>query len=193
VFERAGAPAEALSLLTELLVYSPKKRKTAIEIMAHPFFDELRQNAGSSTSGVAMPNNLFSLTVGLTPPATLTFCHRLALHFIPSRKGLFDHCTTNGWKERSSMVCTSTAVARTPLTPRSRFPSVYTLSLKKSRGLERLVCWTRSFLPTCRWMRSRPSLHHAIPRHLLRHAGPRPDFSKTFHRSPAVSFGPQNA
>ena len=122
---------------------------------------------------------------------TLIFCHRLALHLIPSRKGLFDHCTTNGWKKRSSLVCTSAAVARTPLTPRSHFPSVFTLSLKKSRGLERLVCWTRSFLPTCRWMRSRPSLHHAIPRHLLRHAGPRPAFSRTFHSSQAVSFGSQ--
>lgn len=35
-------PAEAVDLVGLLLVYSPTRRLTALEAMAHPFFDELR-------------------------------------------------------------------------------------------------------------------------------------------------------
>ena len=37
-----GTP-EAIDLLSKLLVYEPNKRLTALEICAHPFFDELRE------------------------------------------------------------------------------------------------------------------------------------------------------
>lgn len=35
-------PADAVDLVAKVLVYSPNERLTAIEAMAHPFFDELR-------------------------------------------------------------------------------------------------------------------------------------------------------
>jgi len=36
------APQEAIDLISELLEYTPTKRKSAIEALIHPFFDELR-------------------------------------------------------------------------------------------------------------------------------------------------------
>ncbi|ORX97652.1 Pkinase-domain-containing protein [Basidiobolus meristosporus CBS 931.73] len=42
---RSRAPEDAVDLVTQLLDYTPNKRLTALEAMAHPFFNELRQNS----------------------------------------------------------------------------------------------------------------------------------------------------
>lgn len=42
---------EVVDLLSKLLCYEPKKRITALEICAHPFFDELRQENGKLPNG----------------------------------------------------------------------------------------------------------------------------------------------
>ncbi|KAK9764568.1 glycogen synthase kinase 3 [Basidiobolus ranarum] len=43
VFRSQNPSAEALDLISHVLDYTPAKRLTALEAMAHPFFDELRQ------------------------------------------------------------------------------------------------------------------------------------------------------
>ncbi|KAK9768566.1 glycogen synthase kinase 3 [Basidiobolus ranarum] len=43
VFRSQNPPPEALDLISRVLDYTPSKRLTALEAMAHPFFDELRQ------------------------------------------------------------------------------------------------------------------------------------------------------
>ena len=39
----SGVPLEARDLVFKLLEYNPTKRVTAIEALAHPFYDELRE------------------------------------------------------------------------------------------------------------------------------------------------------
>ena len=41
-----SVPQEAIDLLTTFLQYDPKSRTSALEAMAHPFFDPLRKNGG---------------------------------------------------------------------------------------------------------------------------------------------------
>ncbi|TMW63175.1 hypothetical protein Poli38472_002116 [Pythium oligandrum] len=48
---RSRTPPEAIDLLSKMLVYDPKKRLRPLEAAAHPFFDELRQEA------LTLPNN----------------------------------------------------------------------------------------------------------------------------------------
>ncbi|KAJ7177629.1 protein kinase gsk3 [Mycena filopes] len=45
-----STPPEAIDLVSKLLVYTPTARPSAVEVMVHPFFDELR------TEGAQMPN-----------------------------------------------------------------------------------------------------------------------------------------
>ncbi|KAI8089970.1 kinase-like domain-containing protein [Halteromyces radiatus] len=47
---RSSTSPEALDLISQLLVYEPDKRITAIEALAHPYFDELRLSPSSSSS-----------------------------------------------------------------------------------------------------------------------------------------------
>lgn len=47
-------PADALDLIGSLLVYDPSRRKSAIEALAHPFFDELR-NPSTCLPGTGAP------------------------------------------------------------------------------------------------------------------------------------------
>jgi len=47
---RPRTPPEAIDLVSKLLEYTPEARLSAVEAMAHPFFDELRQE------GMRMPN-----------------------------------------------------------------------------------------------------------------------------------------
>ena len=49
-----------LDLLSKILVYNPHKRLNAIEAMAHPYFDELRDE-GCKVDGKDLPN-LFDFT-----------------------------------------------------------------------------------------------------------------------------------
>jgi serine/threonine protein kinase len=52
---RSRAPAEALDLIDKLLVYVPDRRLTALDALAHPFFDPLRDPATVLPNGGALP------------------------------------------------------------------------------------------------------------------------------------------
>ena len=55
VFGSKKVPQEGIDLVACLLVYDPRKRLTALEAMAHPFFDELRKPGVSLPNGKALP------------------------------------------------------------------------------------------------------------------------------------------
>ncbi|KAJ2698149.1 glycogen synthase kinase 3 [Coemansia sp. IMI 203386] len=59
---RNRASPEALDLIRRLLEYTPTKRPSAIEAMAHPFFDELRDPETKLYNGTDLPE-LFDFTV----------------------------------------------------------------------------------------------------------------------------------
>jgi serine/threonine protein kinase len=48
-------PSDALDLIGSLLVYDPSRRKSAIEALAHPFFDELRNSSTRLPGGGPLP------------------------------------------------------------------------------------------------------------------------------------------
>lgn len=48
-------PADAVDLVSKLLVYSPTQRMTALEAIRHPFFDELRDPACRLPNGRPLP------------------------------------------------------------------------------------------------------------------------------------------
>jgi glycogen synthase kinase 3 beta len=52
---RRPPSAAALDLLSRMLVYTPAKRLTALECLAHPFFDELREPTLRLPGGVPPP------------------------------------------------------------------------------------------------------------------------------------------
>jgi len=51
-----GKPKEVISLLNKVFVYEPHRRLKALEILAHPFFDELRNADLSQNSKFIYPN-----------------------------------------------------------------------------------------------------------------------------------------
>lgn len=55
VFPAKKAAEEAMDLLSKMLVYDPRKRITASDGMAHPFFDELRQPGLKLPNGSPLP------------------------------------------------------------------------------------------------------------------------------------------
>ena len=55
-------PKDLLDLLGKMFVYNPKKRLTAMEIMAHPFFDELRNKDVCINNGKYVIPNLFDFS-----------------------------------------------------------------------------------------------------------------------------------
>ncbi|KAJ1835961.1 glycogen synthase kinase 3 [Coemansia sp. RSA 2711] len=59
---RNRAKAEAIDLITKLLDYTPTKRLSSIQAMAHPFFDELRDPNTRLSSDREIPE-LFDFTV----------------------------------------------------------------------------------------------------------------------------------
>ena len=60
VLRRHKAPVEAADLLSQLLVYKPGRRLGALECLAHPFFDSLRETAelhrGGAGQGKVLPS-----------------------------------------------------------------------------------------------------------------------------------------
>ncbi len=60
---RSRTPADAVNLVSKLLIYEPEKRLRAIEILADPFFDELRDPKTKLPNGNALPE-LFNFTPG---------------------------------------------------------------------------------------------------------------------------------
>lgn len=61
VFRGKPTP-EAADLASKVLCYDPSKRITAFEVMAHPFFDELREPNAKLPSGKELPQTLFNWT-----------------------------------------------------------------------------------------------------------------------------------
>ena len=55
-------PKDLLDLLSKMFVYNPKKRITAMEIMAHPFFDDLRNKDICLNNGKYIIPNLFDFS-----------------------------------------------------------------------------------------------------------------------------------
>lgn len=55
VFKSRITTPESLDLLTKLIEYTPTLRYTAIEAMAHPFFDELRKPETRMLDGQELP------------------------------------------------------------------------------------------------------------------------------------------
>lgn len=51
-----GMPPELINLLSKIFVYNQKKRLTAMEIMAHPFYDELRNSDLMQNGKYIVPN-----------------------------------------------------------------------------------------------------------------------------------------
>lgn len=52
---RGRASAEAIDLLSQILVYSPSRRQNAYQLMQHPFFDELRVQGTKLPNGDPLP------------------------------------------------------------------------------------------------------------------------------------------
>jgi glycogen synthase kinase 3 beta len=53
---KSKTPQETIDFITLLLQYSPNKRLTAIEALAHPYFDELRDPNAKLLNGKPLPN-----------------------------------------------------------------------------------------------------------------------------------------
>jgi len=58
---RQGIPADAADLLTKLLTYTPRLRLSAMQALAHSFFDELRDPQARLPNGRPLPD-LFNFT-----------------------------------------------------------------------------------------------------------------------------------
>lgn len=56
-----GAPTEAIDFVASVLVYEPENRPTALEILSHPYFEELRSPGCVLPSGAPLPE-LFNWT-----------------------------------------------------------------------------------------------------------------------------------
>jgi serine/threonine protein kinase len=53
------ANAEAINLISKILTYNPASRLKPLEALAHPFFDELRNEASVLPNGNKLPESLF--------------------------------------------------------------------------------------------------------------------------------------
>ena len=58
---RSRTPSDAIDIISKILVYNPDKRPRPLEILLHPFFDELRENNSVLPNGNALPE-LFEFT-----------------------------------------------------------------------------------------------------------------------------------
>lgn len=52
---KSRTPPEAIEFISQLLQYAPMKRLSAIDAMAHPFFDELRDPETRLPNGKPLP------------------------------------------------------------------------------------------------------------------------------------------
>ena len=58
---RSKTPQEAIDLISKILTYSPQERLKPMEILLHPFFDELREENCMLPNGNPLPD-LFDFT-----------------------------------------------------------------------------------------------------------------------------------
>ena len=56
-----NCPSDMIDLISKILIYNPKKRPTAAEIMAHPVFDELKNKENYNNDKYVIPN-IFNFT-----------------------------------------------------------------------------------------------------------------------------------
>jgi serine/threonine protein kinase len=56
-----NCPSDIIDLISKILIYNPRKRLTAVEVMAHPAFDELRNKENYNNDKYVMPN-IFNFT-----------------------------------------------------------------------------------------------------------------------------------
>lgn len=59
---RSRVPAEAVDLVSKLLVYCPDERLTPMQALMHPFFDDLRSPDFRLPDGKPLPESLFKMT-----------------------------------------------------------------------------------------------------------------------------------
>ena len=53
---KSRTPVEAVDLISKLLVYNPERRLNPVEALAHPFFDELREQGTRLPNGSPLPD-----------------------------------------------------------------------------------------------------------------------------------------
>ena len=56
-----NCPSEIIDLISKILIYNPKKRLTAVEVMAHPAFDDLKNKETYNSDKYVIPN-IFNFT-----------------------------------------------------------------------------------------------------------------------------------
>ena len=56
-----NCPSDLIDLISKILIYNPKKRLTAVEVMAHHAFDDLRNKENFKNEKYVMPN-IFNFT-----------------------------------------------------------------------------------------------------------------------------------
>ena len=56
-----NCPSEIIDLISKILIYNPRKRLTAVEVMAHPAFDELKNKDNYNNDKYVIPN-IFNFT-----------------------------------------------------------------------------------------------------------------------------------
>lgn len=67
---KSRSTPESIEFISKVLVYNPKDRPKACELMAFPLFDELRQQSAKLPSGSALPD-LFNFIEGEITDAKL--------------------------------------------------------------------------------------------------------------------------
>lgn len=58
---RSKTPPDGIDMISKILVYNPENRPRPLEILLHPFFDELRDKNTKLPNGNALPD-LFDFT-----------------------------------------------------------------------------------------------------------------------------------
>jgi len=58
----SGKPKDLINLLNKIFIYEPHKRISALEIMTHPFFDDLK-NLDLTQNGKYIIPNVFDFTI----------------------------------------------------------------------------------------------------------------------------------
>ena len=53
---RSRTPADAIDLISKILVYNPDRRLKPLEALLHPFFDELRDKNTKLPNGNPLPD-----------------------------------------------------------------------------------------------------------------------------------------
>ena len=61
---RSRTPQDAIEFISELLVYEPNRRLTAIKALGHPYFDEIKVEGCKLTSGEPVHQEIFVVTPG---------------------------------------------------------------------------------------------------------------------------------